>query len=568
MWTERLYNTGLSANLAENGVLNVIAQILAGRDNGISGKDDIGAYAAKKLGSMASPRATAGMEKAAKVVRETVKNGGNNVAVFGDYDVDGITSSRICSQMLIEAGFKKVSVYIPNRIDDGYGLNDTSIDNFFTKMELHGFTPDLVMVLDCGTSSDKQVRGIKERWKNVPVVVVDHHIVDEKEFSASADVVVNPRLNDSHPFCTAGLMYQFARELLKKEFIHEKYAAHAAIGTIADVCFMQGSNRTLAHHGLNALKTTTDIGLSALLSSANINRDKIDEGTVGFNLAPALNASGRLSDPMLSYGLLASKDTSEAQDMARRLIVLNNKRKEMQQEIIGEIESRIGKEIGSRKSIVAIGKWHVGIVGIVAGHLAEKYRVPVLCFGIDENGKCTGSGRTKTGINIKKAMDGCSEIFVKYGGHEMAAGATLNKNYAEKAWDLFDASVRRLLAENTGKGVEGVTYDVQLSLTQFRNINMAFCEKLNMIGPFGSGNEKPIFLVEGVKCKSVYEWKSGKGGQLSLAENDMEAYAMVPELAKKVYGKRIDILFSIERSFKDDVIWALRIIHARTSKDI
>jgi single-stranded-DNA-specific exonuclease len=565
MWTQRLYNHGVATTLTENGMLDIFSTIVAGRNNGIADKSGVGEYAAKKLSGLEPPYATGGMKKGVEAVRKILKAGGRNVAIFGDYDVDGITSSRICARMMLEAGFGKTMVFLPNRVDDGYGLNELSVTNFINKLTIQGFKPDLVMVLDCGTSSNIHVKKIKETY-GVSVVVVDHHIIEEGEFSSAADAVINPRLENSHPFCTAGLMLQFARALLKKSFTHARYIAYAALGTVADVCFMQGSNRIIVYHGLQELKKTEDGGLVALMSACGVNREKIDEDTIGFSLAPTLNASGRLSDPMISYELVASDDFVSASDTAMRLSTLNDRRKGMQREIIESIEKKIEHGMAGRKSIVAVGNWHVGIVGIVAGQLAEKYHVPVLCFGTDEKGKITGSGRTKTGIHIKEVMDDCSEMFLRYGGHEMAAGATLNPDYAERAWDLFDAAVRRQL-QKTGAKDAGIVYDFQLTLSQFRTINQAFCEKLALIGPFGQGNERPIFRVDGVKCKSVYDWKSGKGGQIIFNENDMDAFAMVPDLAKKVYGKRVNILFTIEKSFKDDVSWSIRVLHAQMSRE-
>jgi single-stranded-DNA-specific exonuclease len=559
MWTQRLYNAELAQKLTKEGVLESFATIIAGRDNGIVEKTDIGKYAAKNLKDIDKPYNTAGMEKAVKIVKKTATNA-KCAVIFGDYDVDGITSSVICTKMLFELGFERIVTYLPNRIDDGYGLNDASIKNFINKINAVAAVPELIMILDCGTSSEKQIRVLKSTW-NVPIIVVDHHIIEEADFSKSADAVVNYRLNDSHPFCTAGSMYQFARAALKP-FDSQKYIMHAAIGTVADVCMMQGSNRIIVHNGIAVLKNTDDCGLSSLLSACNINRSKIDEDTIGFSIAPVLNAAGRLADPMVAYELLTCIDSADANRLSYDLVATNERRKDLQREIIKSVEYSIKDQMKGKDSIVAIGDWHGGIVGIVAGQLAEKHNVPVICFGRDENGRITGSGRSKTGIHIKKAMDNCSELFSRYGGHEQAAGATLKPECIDTAWDLFDAAVKKQISENKIEKT-GTPYDVKIDISQFRMINTSFCERLAMIGPFGQENRKPIFRVDGITCKSAYAWSSNKGGGVVFQENDIDSFAMVPDVDKILGGKRVDILFTIERSFKDSIEWSIKVQNAR-----
>jgi single-stranded-DNA-specific exonuclease len=556
MWSQRLYNKEVFDSLVGEGLSDVFSTIIANRNNGIADKEGAGKYAERSMKHFAKPYETAGMQKAVEVVKKAATEN-STVAIFGDYDVDGITSATICTFLLQELNCT-VCTYLPERIGDGYGLNDTSVLNFIKMMDDSKLTPDLVMVLDCGTSSDPQIKLIKAKW-NCKVVVVDHHIADEKTLSISADALVNPRMNDSHPFCTAGLAFQLARAILGKK-ISDRYAAYAAIGTVADVCMMQGSNRILVHNGIEALKKLEDPGLAALLSACSIKVDKMDEDTIGFVIGPVLNSSGRLTSPMQSYNLLIAGDRVRANDLAMKLVALNERRKEEQKKIMDSVELHVARS--NRSSIVAIGEWHTGIVGIVAGHLSEKYGKPVLCFGKDENGKIAGSGRSRAGIHIKEAMDDCSEMFLRYGGHELAAGATLKPEYADKAADLFDTAVKKQM-ERTNYKVTGPYFDVLLTTAQFRMVNNAFCERLARIGPFGQENHKPVFRVDGVTCKLAAAWASNKGGNVILSENDMDTFAMVPDIDKKLHGRRLDILFTVERSFKDAHIWSLKIQHAR-----
>lgn len=559
-WKQKEYDEGRKKKLEESGVLDFFATIMANRDNGIESKEDIVKHVNMGDSEMDDPFSLKNMDKAVEIVRNTK----GSAIIFGDYDVDGVTSTYMARRMLRQLAYDSVKSFIPRRSEDGYGLNDKSVANFIEAAK--GMHFDLFMILDCGSSSDGHILQIRERWPDAKIVVFDHHLIESGTFSASADAVVNPRIGDSHPFCTGGLMMQLARALFGREQYMEYYP-YGALATVADVCTLQGSNRIIVKNGLQQMAVKCDVGLRKMFEVANKNHEKCSSEDIGFSIAPMINAAGRISDANIALKTLEEKNEETAMELATELFGLNNYRKEIQEEIFKKVEEILEGSMGNRKSILVHGDWNPGVVGIIAGQLAEKYSCPVLCLGRGSDGSIKGSARSRVGINIKEVMDDCKEMFSRYGGHEQAAGATLKNEYADSAWDMFDQAVRRHMEKNDMKSVP-VLYDVEISHRLLLKLNDGFCERLEAFAPFGNGNERPVIRANGLKCKMVNEWSSGKGGFIHMDKISLDAFAMVPNLKEKISGKRIDILFTIERSFMKEGGWAIRVHKAMISQSL
>jgi len=556
-WKQKEYDKERMQSLSDDGILPMLATIVANRPNDICNKSDIKKYVQCEIEDIADPLQLSGMDTAVKTVAKCDRE--KTVLIFGDYDVDGVTSSYLCRKVLRKSGFKDVKVFLPHRKKDGYGLNDNSVANLLDAAS--DLDVGLFVILDCGSSSRDQIEKLKTVFTNAMFLVFDHHIIDPENFSGNAEAVINPRIGKNELFCTGGLMYQFARAV-HKDLKQEEYLPYAAIATVADVCHMQGSNRIIVRKGLQETSNVTDMGLKRLMNTAEIDPCDCTEDDIGFGIAPMINAAGRLSSATRGLKLLECTNLEEADSAAKGLQAINDERKNIQNEILDEAENMIVGKMDGKKTIVVHGEnWNIGVVGIVAGRLAEKYTCPVICFGNDE-GTITGSARSRGGIHIKEAMDNCKDIFLRYGGHEQAAGATLNPEFLDVAWDRFDRAVKEQMVK---KGMLSMPfiYDAEIDTRILRNLNDSFAERLAQLGPFGNGNEKPILRANGLKCKMVHAWKKGSGGFLKFDKIGMECYAMVPDLKSKIEGKTVDVLFQIERCFMDDVKWAVRVLKAR-----
>jgi single-stranded-DNA-specific exonuclease len=543
--------------LMNDGMLDFFATILANRNNGVTTKKEAIAHATCREEDMEDPLLLENMAEAVNIIKHT----GGAACIFGDYDVDGVTSTFMARKMFRDLGYTEVRSFIPRREEDGYGLNDKSVRNFIKSAGDKHF--DIFLVLDCGSSSRKHIDIIKERWPKCKVVVIDHHII-ENDFSSNADAVVNPRIGNSHPFCTGGLMLQLARLLFDREK-QKGYYPYGAMATIADVCVLQGTNRTMVKIGLDEIRKTKDIGIKKLFAVANKEIEKCTSEDIGFGIAPMINAAGRMSDANIALMTLEEKDEERAEELAQELYNLNSHRKDVQNEIFDRVNEELENNPVERRSILVHGDWNPGVVGIVAGQLAERYSCPSICFGKGKDGSIKGSARSRTGINIKEVMDSCKEMFVRYGGHEQAAGATLDEDYADEAWNIFDVAVREYMTRHKMESIP-VLYDVEISGRMLSKINDKFCERLDAFAPFGNGNERPLIRANGLKCKAIYEWGSGKGGFVKLDKVGIDAYAMVENLKSKMEGKIVDILFTLERSFMKEGKWAMKIQKAQLSE--
>ena len=360
------------------------------------------------------------MDRAVRRIRRALETG-ETVAVYGDYDVDGITSTCLLTDCLSRLG-GRVLPYIPDRLEEGYGLNSEAV----SALAAQGVT--LIVTVDCGITAVEEVEYAKEL--GIDLVITDHH--ECKEELPAAVAVVDPHRKDCpYPFkdlAGVGVALKLVMALGGEKRYHalfQEYADLAAVGTVADVMKLLGENRTIVRVGLNHLKKTRRRGLYALMVEAGTLNRAINSTTVGYCLSPRINAAGRMGDAQLALDLLMTDDFEEANRLATKLESVNDQRRAIEAEL-SEIAKAQAAEIyhGQRALVVSGESWHEGVKGIVASRLVNTYGVPSLLFTIDGD-EARGSGRSVGQVSLFSAVESASDLLTRFGGHDAAVGVTL-----------------------------------------------------------------------------------------------------------------------------------------------
>jgi len=558
IWKQKSINESTFDYFVNSGKSPLLSRLIASRDCLINDKKDLSKFLKKDIGILDQPESVPNVNKIFDVLNKKIKS----AVVFGDYDVDGTFSTFMLMGILYKYGIKNIESYIPHREEDGYGLNTVSLDRLIKSFE--GKTPDILFLLDCGTNSYQEIDVVKIKFPKIKIIVIDHHIIEDKLFSKNADLVINCRLKDNvTAYSTGGLIYQLGQFMEKETGINFKgLLPYAAITTVADVSDLDMNNRVLVANGLNELHKVKNIGLQELIKISGIDAKNCSTTDISFKLAPRLNANGRIEHAKEVVNLLKCKEESKAFEMALHMNSINDERKTKQKNILNQSIKML--ENFDKNSILLYNeKWDCGIVGIIASKLVEKYNVPVVLFG-KSGDKIKGSARSVAGINIKEVMDMASEIFDGYGGHEMAAGASLKASMVSDAWRVFDDAVKAYKKEHEiDAGI--IEYDALLPKSTFMQIDDEFCDKLDKFAPFGQGNRPFIFRVNGVTLDKIREWSSGVGAFVLIDSTKTDGF-IYEENASKLSGQKLDILFQIEENFKDDQKWAIVIRYFKESK--
>lgn len=451
--------------------------------------------------------------------------GEEKILVYGDYDVDGVTSSAVIISSLIE--IKRVlkhmsadnaaeyfSIYIPDREKEGYGITEKAVE------EISRRKPNLIITVDCGVSNVESVEKINAL--GIETVITDHHHVPEARPQALA--IINPKQADCrYPFkllAGVGVAFKLAQGLLIRlqETHPEKYDKLkpgfekwlldlVALGTVADCVDLLGENRTLTHYGLKVLNKTQRIGIQKLVSCAGletrengnfIKSKTIDSIHISFNLAPRLNAAGRMDHANAAYRLLMSQDAAEAEELAGKLEKSNQTRQRLTDKMMQEIRDRISKKKTLSKVVVEKGEgWKMGLVGLVAGKLTEEYSRPFLILSEDEE-RLAGSGRSIPAFNLIEAIERCSKLLLQFGGHSQAAGVKLKKTNLRKFDKEMNAIADGILTEEDL--TPSLDIDAEIDAEQ---IDWKLIEDLEQFAPFGFANRKPTFLARNLEVHEV-----------------------------------------------------------------
>jgi len=484
----------------ELGVPAVVAALLINRQ--VTTPEEAEVYLNADLTRLHDPFGIKDMEAAARRVAQAVENR-ETITVFCDYDVDGVTSAAFLTHFFRDLGVN-VRYYLPERMAEGYGLNEDAV----RKIREAGST--LMITADCGITGHHEVRVAKTL--GLDVIISDHHQVGE-EGLPEAVAVLNPHRADcDYPYrFLAGVGIAFKLALAVRNTLHQagweksrlpnmkRHLDLFVLGTIADVAPLTGENHILSSHGLEVLATSKKPGIVALKAVAGVD-GSVDARAVGFALGPRLNAAGRLGKADAGFHLLTSTDLKEAMAIAEEIDKINTERKEIQAWVEEEAEYQIAREVDletERAIVLASENFHAGVVGIVASRLVEKYFRPVVLIALAE-GKGKGSGRSIPRFNLHKAFTECSPHLSQFGGHAYAAGLSIEEENVAAFRDAMNQVAARILSDDDM--IPELTLDAELNISEIDRTLDAAIRKLE---PFGAGNPSPVFLAKNVEMKNL-----------------------------------------------------------------
>ena len=549
-----------AARLTAAGYPCLVSAVLASR--GIATAEEAAAFLEHEQRLTYSPFLMADMGKAVERVQRALADH-ERIAVFGDYDVDGITATCILVDYLQSRG-ADVLHYIPRRIEDGYGLSVDAIEGLYRK------GTRLLITVDCGITGVEEVDFANSL--GMDVVVTDHH--ECKETLPRAVAVVDPHRPDcGYPFkhlAGCGVALKLALALGgpdREEALFSRYCTLAAIGTVADVMQMSGENRTIVSRGLATLDRSDFIGLHALLKEAGLAGREISSVQIGFVLAPRINAAGRMGAADKAAELLLCTDPAEAERMARELCALNRERQNVEQTIYSQAEEMIEQlpEEERRALVLASDTWHQGVVGIVASRLSEKYSRPSFMIHLN-GGVGKGSCRSWGGFNLFAALESCSDLLLGFGGHELAAGFTID----EANIPAFRERMNQYAAEYwVGKAPESVL-EIDMELHQPGRVTLQEVEALSALEPYGSGNARPLFCLMGATLLRTQNVGQNRHLKLRLgkgsAQFDGIFFSTTSSACGCAEGDRVDAAFYLQvNEFRGNRTMQLQMVDIRPS---
>lgn len=461
------------------------------------------------------------------------------VIIYGDYDVDGITSITVLKKYLKERGLE-VGSYIPNRLDEGYGLNKNAID----KIAQEGYT--LVITVDCGISCNEEVDYANKL--GLEVLITDHH--EPSEVLPSALAIVDAKRKDNkYPYnqlAGVGVVFKLIQaisiryNLDEKEYL--KYLDIVCVGTISDIVPLVDENRVISKLGLKLVAVTKNIGLRALIDSTGAK--SVDSSLISFGIAPRINACGRLGFEQEALNLFFTENIVEAQEIAKRLNKYNAERQQKEIKIYNESIELIEKGEKNNPCIILGHKdWHHGVIGIVSSKVTEMYYKPSILIGF-ENGEGKGSGRSIHGFDLHEALGKCQTHIDRFGGHSMAIGITVK----ESEFEAFKRDVEKYVEDaHIENLVPVIKIDKEIN---DRDVNIETVNQLKMLEPFGEANKMPIFIYKCLKIDSIRAISEGKHIKLTLRDKNVVIDAIGFNMGKLVneylLGDRIDVVGSLE----------------------
>ncbi len=509
-----------------------------------------------------SPLLMADMDLAVSRINRAIANE-ERIAVFGDYDVDGITATVILVDYLRGRGADVVH-YIPRRIEDGYGLSAEAIDT------LREQGVQLMVTVDCGITGVDEVA--YARSCGIDTVITDHH--ECKDVLPDADAVVDPHRPDCpYPFkhlAGCGVALKLVLALAgpdREEAVFSRYCTLAAIGTVADVMQMSDENRTIVSRGLASIDHSDFIGLHALLQEAGLAGKPISSVQIGFVLAPRINAAGRMGAADMAAELLLCSDPGRAEELARELCDLNRERQNVEQDIYSQALEMIDELPEDQRSalVLASDTWHQGVVGIVASRLSEKYSCP--SFMIHLNGSTgKGSCRSWGGFNLFSALESCSDLLLGFGGHELAAGFTIE---ADKI-PAFRKRINQYARQFRGGQAPVSSLDVDVVITQPGCITLEEVEALDELEPYGSGNVRPVFCLTGATLERAQNVGQNRHLKVRLSKGSAQFdgifFSATTDNCGCPAGCRVDAAFYLQvNEFRGSRTVQLQIVDLRPS---
>ena len=459
---------------------------------GFASAKEVETFLRPRLSSLSDPFLLPNMQAAVDRILDAVDRH-EHVVLFGDYDVDGVTSLALLAEILRAYGAAP-DLFLPLRMEEGYGLSRESMERC-----LKQHRPQLLITIDCGTSSVTEIAEVSQR--GVDVIVLDHH--EPKSVLPDCVAVVNPKIDPDSPFdylCSVGIVFKVCHALLKNRpldgFDLKARLDLVALGTVADIVPLRGENRTFVQRGAIEITRSTRPGLRKLIEVSGVRLPILAED-IGFRLGPRLNAAGRLSTAEKSMQLLLANDQSEAAALADFLDKQNRERQEIEKQVLLAAEEQIGREYDpTRDAAIVVGArgWHPGVLGIVASRISRKYHRPSIVIGLEANGIGKGSGRSIEGFHLIEALNRCAGSLEKFGGHEMAAGLTIHEEKIEVFAAEFRRVARELLSAECLQPCLRLDHEVA-----FSDLNFDLLRWHEMLQPFGNGNPHPVFFAREVQ---------------------------------------------------------------------
>lgn len=499
--------------------------------------DEVLRFLKPDLNDLHDPFLLSGMKEAYMLINEHISLN-HKITIYGDYDVDGITSTVILYKTLKKLG-ADVEYYIPERLTEGYGINSDAID----KIASNG--TKLIITVDCGITSVNEV--LKAKKLGIDVIITDHHSVPD--IIPEASVVINPHIKpSSYPFSDlagVGVTFKLCMAFIGKNAYD--FLDIVCLGSLADIVPLTGENRIIVKYGLDLLNKTKNKGLNALINVSNLNNVSIDEYHVGYILAPRLNAAGRLKSATLCVKLLLTDDENEADEIAAYLNAENIKRQEIEKQILDEAIKKVEETVDlKREKIIVLysENWHPGVIGIVASKITERYSRPSILLSV-QDGIGKGSGRSIKGFNLYEAIDYCSDCLIRYGGHEMAAGITIDINSISDFRTRINEYANKKLTE-----IDLIPFLVIDADLKDEDIEIETARQIRMLKPFGNGNPCPLFRLSNMTVYKVFNAGGDKHLKIIAEKNgkryEMIAFGMGMDKDKIKTGCSIDVVGSIE----------------------
>lgn len=534
VWSVKKYDKEkINELVIKYNISEMLAKLILAREI-----EDVDMFLNGTLEDLNDPYKMKDMEKFVERINKAKENN-EKICIYGDYDVDGITSITVMYKFLKKLGLD-VIYYLPDRLMEGYGVNTGALD----KIKNEGVK--LVITVDCGITAVKEVNYAKSI--GLDMCITDHHECADK--LPEAICIVNPKQKDDETFSMlagVGVAFKCITALAQKYNMSKdsylKYLDIVAVGTISDIVPLVDENRIISKYGLEMMKETKNLGLKSLLNI--INFKNIDSTMVSFGMAPRINACGRMGNAGVAVELLLEKDKSVADSLATKLNNQNTKRQQVEKKIFDAAEKMIQKNhLDLKNSIVLYNEnWHNGVIGIVASRLVSIYYKPVILL-TKENGVVRGSGRCPTGFSLYDTLTKCKESLIQFGGHELAAGLSIEEDKINEFTDVFEKVVTDGIV---GEVKQIISVDERIN---YRDLNVNLLKDISTLKPYGQANREPLFLYKGLKVQSIRTIKEDKHLKLTLRDDKYQIEALAFSQGNRRdelrLGDKVDVLCSVD----------------------
>lgn len=516
----------------------LLSTILVNRN--IVNEEDIRLFLKPTRNDFHNPFLITDMEIAIKRIIEAIDKK-EKLTIYGDYDVDGITSITVLKSFLKDRGLE-VSQYIPNRLNEGYGLNRNAIE------KIHKNGCDLMITVDCGISAIDEINYANEL--GIETIVTDHH-EPGSELPKALAVIDNKRKDSTYPFrelAGVGVVFKLIQALgIKlglKEEEYLKYLDIVCIGTISDIVPLVDENRVIAKLGLLLIRQTKNIGLRSIINASGYK--KIDSNSISFGIAPRINACGRMGKAEDALKLFLSENLNEVSSLTAKLNEYNRLRQDTEKKIFDSAVKEIEEDNLDKNATIIVGghNWHHGVIGIVSSKITEMYFKPSILLSFEEDGIGTGSGRSIPGFDLHEALNKCTDTIEKFGGHSMAIGITIKKEKFEDFKKEFEKVAKNSKIDEI---VPIINIDAKID---FSTINKEMVDSLKELEPFGEGNKMPVFAFKNLKIDSIRALTEGKHLKLTLKEGNTVVNAIGFNMGKFAeeyrIGDKVDVVGVLE----------------------